>query len=325
MIRKHCRYYCFVILGLLLSSAFLPNMSQASDFNNSLKVEFNFRGRLFSIMGEKTAAHTYVFNKGAIKKINITTLNWEPYIGETICKQGWIQQLTVAFLAVQGYEITSTFLPWARTIRMAETGLADILYPEYFIEPTAPSDVHKGTKRVEHLALSRELPGGPIVFMKRKGEGDQYKGNFLNLKNEKIGVVRGYQNTPEFDALMDMGFFDISQSVNDFMNTIKLINNRTSLIIGDPAVIRFSIANSMLSQKEKTRILQNIEVVKPVIQYNNLYYAISKKKPHWKNTLKSLNAAMEEFEKSGLMFDIINTVNKTCGYHMDEVFAPRIF
>jgi len=98
-------------------------------------------------------------------------------------------------------------LPWARAIRMAESGLVDMLYPEYFIESTAPSDMYKGTNRVEHLVLSRKLPGGPIVFMKRKGETDQYRGNLLNLRNEKIGVVRGYQNTPEFDALMDMGFF----------------------------------------------------------------------------------------------------------------------
>ena len=43
---------------------------------------------------------------------------------------------------------------------MAESGKADILYPEYFIENSAPSDVFKGTKRLEHLALSNKLPGG---------------------------------------------------------------------------------------------------------------------------------------------------------------------
>jgi len=103
------------------------------------------------------------------------------------------------------------------------------------------------------------------------------------------------------------------------MNARKLINNRNNLIIGDPVVIRFNIANAMLSLSEKARRLESIEVVEPVIQYNHLYYAISKKKPSWKNTLKSVNAAIEEFETSGLMSDIIKRVNTTCGYHMGEV------
>lgn len=322
MLGTHYKYTCFAILGLLLGfCAMVPKASQAFDSNSRLKVVFQFRGRPFSIIGEETAPHTYVFNKGASQKISIATLNWAPYIGETICRQGWVQQLTIALLASRGYEIIVRFLPWARAIRMAESGVVDILYPEYFIEPTAPSDMYKGTNRVEHLALSRKLPGGLIVFMKRKGEADQYRGNLLNLRNEKIGVVRGYQNTPEFDALMDRGFFDISQSVDDLMNTRKLINNRNNLIIGDPAVIGFSIVNAMLSQGERTRMLQSIEVVAPVIQYNHLYYAISKKKPSWKATLKLVNAAIEEFETSGLMSDIIKRVNTTCGYDI----KPRIF
>ncbi len=309
---------------LLIAWGLFPRLSLASDSNNPLAVEFYFKGRLISIVGEKTAPRTYVFNKGGFPKISIVTLDWAPYIGENICKQGWVQQLTVALLASQGYEITSMFLPWARAVRMAETGLVDILYPEYFIEPTAPSDVYQGTKRVEHLALSRKLPGGPIAFMKRRGESDHYKGDLLNLKNEKIGVVRGYQNTPEFDALMDKNFFDISRSVDDLMNATKLINNRIDLIIGDPGVIRFSIVNGMLNQSEKTKILQSIEMVQPVIGYNHLYYAIAKRKPSWKKTLELVNFAIAEFETSGLMFEIIETVNTTCEDNMKGVLRSPL-
>jgi polar amino acid transport system substrate-binding protein len=322
MVRKNRNFHCLGILGVLMITCGLFPLSTAADSHNSLAVEFYFNGYLNSIVGEKIAPHTYVFNKGGGAKISIATLDWAPYIGENICKQGWIQQLTVALLASRGYEITSIFLPWARAVRMAETGSVDILYPEYFIELGAPSDAYKGTRRREHLALSLKLPGGPIAFMKRRGETDHYKGDLLNLKNEKIGVVRGYQNTPEFDALMDRNFFDISQSVDDLMNTTKLINNRIDLIIGDPRVIRFSIANGMLSQREKTKLLQSIEMVQPAIGYNHLYYAISKKRPSWEKTLALLNSAIAEFETSGLMFEIIETVNTTCEDNMKGVWAP---
>ncbi len=48
------------------------------------------------------AGNEYTYNAGAPKKIKVSTLDWAPYIGESICKQGWVQQLTVALLAISG-------------------------------------------------------------------------------------------------------------------------------------------------------------------------------------------------------------------------------
>lgn len=38
-----------------------------------------------------------------------------------------------------------------------------------------------------------------------------------------IGVVRGYQNTPEFDRLMDDGYFTIVEANNDLQIARMLI------------------------------------------------------------------------------------------------------
>jgi polar amino acid transport system substrate-binding protein len=284
-----------------------------------LTVNFKYQGTSYSIPGEKINEYTYVFNKGGRKKIRITTLNWKPYIGEAICRQGWVQQLTIALLASQDYEIISTFYPWARTIAAAEEGNADILYPEYFIEPDAPSDVFKNTKRQDHLALSEKIPGGPIAFIKRKGEKDHYNGNLLNLKGDAIGVVRGYQNTPEFDSLMDQNFFTIDEVTDDLANIRMLMARRVNLIIGDPSVIYYSVENSDWPDDEKKIILNSIEIVKPPIQYNHLYYAISKKRPQWKQTLEMLNRTLKEFEKSGELYHIIETTNTHCGFEMETL------
>jgi polar amino acid transport system substrate-binding protein len=295
-----------------------PCTARADEPSSSLTVAFEFNGKKIFIGGKKIAPHTYLFNGGAQKKISIATLDWPPYIGETICGQGWVQQLTISLLSSLGYEITSTFLPWARALIAVESGDTDLLYPEYYIEPEAPSDVYASTKRLDHLALSRSFPGGPVAFMKRKGEEDGFKGNLMNLKNEKIGVVRGYQNTPEFDAHMDSGFFNTSQAVDDLMNVEKLLGNRVNLIIGDPAVILFSIRASSLSPDEKSGMLGKIEVVRPMIKYNYLYFAISRKIPSWEKILADLNSALEEFETSGLLFHIIQSAGTACGYPMEE-------
>ncbi len=303
----------WIIISLFLISA------EMADAKSPLTVNFNYQGESYSISGEKINEYTYIFNKGGQKKIKITTLDWKPYIGNTLCRQGWVQQLTIALLASQDYEIISTFYPWTRTIAAAETGNADILYPEYFIEPDAPSDVFKSTKRLDHLALSKKIPGGPIAFLKRKGEKDHYNGNLLNLRGAAIGVVRGYQNTPEFDSLMDQNFFNIDEVTDDLTNIRMLMARRVNLIIGDPSVIYYSVENSDWPTDEKKIILSSIEVVKPPIQYNHLYYAVSKKRPHWKQTLEMLNRTLNVFEKSGELYRIIETTNALCRFEMETL------
>ena len=129
--------FCFIIglLFLFYPGPVLfsdPCTASADEPSSSLTAAFEFNGRKIFIEGEKIAPHTYLFNKGARKKISIATLDWPPYIGETICGQGWVQQLTIALLSSLGYEITSTFLPWTRALIAVESGASDLLYPEYY-------------------------------------------------------------------------------------------------------------------------------------------------------------------------------------------------
>jgi len=298
---------------------FLFVFSTETAYAEALTVNFNYKNKSYSISGTKINDYTYIFNQGAPRKIKITTLDWQPYVGKTLCKQGWVQQLTIAMLASQDYEIICTFYPWARTIATAESGNADILYPEYYIEPDAPSDVYKGSKRRDHLAISEKIPGGPIAFIKRKGEKDDYNGNLYHLKGAAIGVVRGYQNTPEFDRLMDRNFFNITEVTDDLTNIKILIAGRVNLIIGDPAVIYYSVKNSDWPDDKKIKILNSIETVKPIIKYNHLYYAVSKNRSHWKQILKMLNQTIEEFKKSGELFNIIRATNTDCGFTMETL------
>jgi len=303
-------------LILLTTIFFLCANHTAAD--DRIEVQYQYKGQTHVVYSERTGPNTFVFNKGAGKIVKITTLDWMPYIGKDICQQGWVQQLTIALLSSQGYEIISTFYPWARTIALAEMGNVDILYPEYFIEPEAPSDVYPGTKRQDHLAISKKIPGGPVAFIKRKGTKSRFKGDLKNLKDESIGVVRGYQNTPEFDRLMDLKFFRTYDATDDFSNIKMLVANRVNFIIGDPAVIFFSISHANLSNAEKNRILEGIEVDYPVIQYNHLYYAVSKKRAGWKNMLEVINRAISEFEESGELIRIIERTNSSCGFVMES-------
>ncbi|MCF6248994.1 MAG: transporter substrate-binding domain-containing protein [Desulfobacula sp.] len=313
------RLMTFIFLSVFLHMIYANN-TLSQELNNF--IEFEHQKKSYSISWEQKNQNTYVFNPGAPKKITMVTLDWPPYIGKNICKQGWVQQFTIALLSTRGYEITTSFLPWARAIILVENGDVDVLYPEYFIEDSAPSDVIKGTQRRDHLILSKKFIGGKIAFIKRSGEPSRFNGNLLSLKNERIGVVRGYQNTPAFDSLMDKGFFDISMAVDDFLNTKKLIAGRVDLIIGDPIVIFYSLLKSNLSTRGKQTMMSKIEEVSPILQYNYLYFAVSRKRPNHKRILEDINIGIDEFENTGMIHRLIQSVNHRCGFDMPQTSPP---
>jgi len=301
-IKKFITFFIWLILSITTSSSIASEKISVGYFKS---------GKYVVSEGTQTAKG-YIFNHESNKKIKLATLDWPPYIGQNLCNKGWVFKFTVALLVSKGYQVNIEFLPWARAVRSVELGSNDILFPEYYIEDSAPSDYVKGKRRREVLMLSNEFPGGMIGFIKRKGEKDNFNGNLNNLKNESIGVVRGYQNTPEFDAMMDNNEFKIVQAVDDLQLVKLLVAKRVNLIIGDPTVLRFTVNYSSLPAPEKAKLLNSIEQVKPAIKYNALYYALSTKNNNANSILKDINTALYEFKNSGETQRIIDMGSSEC-------------
>ncbi len=289
----------------LIAFLTLNYTANATSSNKGLTIKFSSNGQQHIVKGKKTALG-YLFNEKSDKALNLATLNWPPYISKDLCNNGWVFQFTVALLVSKGYQVNINFYPWARSIRLVEQGVMDILFPEYFIESSAPSDAIKGKKRRELLVLSNKFPGGEVSLLKRKGYNFDLQKNLRNLKGKVIGVVRGYQNTPEFDAMMDAKQFTVASAVDELQLIKLLVGERVDLIVGDPKVFNYSINYSNLPISQKKLLLNSIEIVKPSLQYNYLYFAISNKYPHWHQLLDDINLAMIEFQQSGETNKIIN-------------------
>ncbi|MEW6982554.1 substrate-binding periplasmic protein [Colwelliaceae bacterium 6471] len=303
-----CGLYFLLILSV---NAFQDN-------NNQYDVSYRDYLGLHVVKGQKTPKGTFLFNANAEKKLTLATLNWQPYIGESICKQGWVMQLTVALLHSIGYSAEVTFYPWARAVNMVESGKADILFPEYFIEPEAPSDVFAGTRRLDHLMLSDVFGWGPIAFIKRRDFDMSHYTDLKSLVNEHIGVVRGYQNTPEFDRLMDTGSFKTVKATNDMQNLDLLLNNRVNLIIGDPEVIKADIINSDHTPEDKKAMLEKIKMVDPIIHMNGLFYAVSKQSEYKNELIVELNQAINTFKSQGVIDEIKYQTKQACNSELSE-------
>ena len=288
-----------ITLPLILITHFsFIGIAQAKESNEKLTVSYYVNEQLQSIRGIKTA-HGYRFNEDSDKIINLATLNWPPYISEDVCNKGWVFQFTVAILVSKGYQVNIHFYPWARSVMLVEQGKMDVLFPEYFIESSAPSDAVLGKKRRELLALSNKFAGGDLSLLKRKGYSFNLQADLGNLKGKIIGVVRGYQNTPEFDAMMDAKQFAVVEAVDELQLVKLLVAKRVDLIIGDPSVFTYSVNYSNLSNRNKQALLNSIEKIKPALKYNHLYYAISNNYPLRHQLLDDINLALLEFQQSG--------------------------
>ncbi|MCF2909386.1 transporter substrate-binding domain-containing protein [Pseudoalteromonas sp. DL2-H2.2] len=264
-----------------------------------------------TVSGKKVSDHTFRYNLTAPKQVDVTTLEWQPYIGQSLCKQGWVMQAVIALLHSQNYGATVTFYPWARAVANAENGKVDILVPEYFIEPEAPSDTLPGTRRLDHLTLTEPFGWGPIALYKRRDYNTDHFTSLGALADERIGVVRGYQNTPEFDRLMDAGKFNVIEAVDDAHNIRLLMAGRVNLIIGDPEVIEMEIA-ALSQANNATSQTKNLVMVDPILQMNGLFFAVSKHNKYGKTLLFELNQAIAEFKKHGIMEEIKYNTAKSC-------------
>lgn len=298
--------------ALLLIALFLSNPLFAAGLP---VVKYMIDGQQMQFKGQKVAeGGGYVFNPLADKSVVISTTNWPPYISDEPCSKGWAFDLAVSVLTSRGYQVTIKFLPWSRAVRTVESGWADILYPEYFIEEKAQSDHVKNTYRKKLVALSDPFPGGNVSLMQRRGELKFFFGDVQHLRGMKIGVVRGYQNSPEFDAMMDDGQFEVFQAKDDLQLVKLLIAKRVDLIIGDPKVFRYSVANSNFSEDKKRHVMDILEEIEPAVNYNPLYFAVSRKKDNWRQLLEDINVALYKLEENGELERLMNA-EATCGKH----------
>ncbi len=291
----------------------------------AVKLETWIDGEHRWIESAQIESNEYVFlaNPPNAPVIRMATLDWPPYIGESICGQGWVQQVVAGILVAQGFTVHTSFLPWKRAVSQTEFGRTDILFPEYFIPKTALSDVAHGKKRRDLLSLSDPFPGGPVVFWRRKDSKVAFDGNLKTLQKVRIGVVSGYENTPEFDELMDSGYLNVKPAKDDWTNLKKLFYNRVDLIVGDPEVFQFTVYSQLQPQDAKI-YLEALETVSPALAENALYLAFSKASPHETKLREAFNAGLREYLQSNRLQKLRQRYSHTAHLGADCSFKGTV-
>ena len=216
--------------------------------------------------------------------VSLATLDWEPYIGEKLADQGYVASIIRQSYKASGYNTSIVFMPWARVVVMARAGIYDGYFPEYFTE----------SLKSDYL-VSEPFPGGPLVFFKRKSESIAFK-TLSDLKDYKIGVVRGYVNTKEFD---EADYLHKEVADNDLTNLRKLVRKRLDLIVADKFV-----GTHLLKQNMPGKV-DEVEIMTPFLEEKSLHLCISKKVPDAPAKIKAFNEGLKIIKDNGTFAAIL--------------------
>jgi polar amino acid transport system substrate-binding protein len=232
--------------------------------------------------------------------IRLASLEWEPYIGTRMSDQGYAAMLVREAFADQGMKVEIEFYPWARALHLARTGEVDGLMPEYF-----------DASRESEFEYSAAFPGGPLVLYKRRGDKiafsvdpiKQQDAALQALKAKRFGVVRGYLNTPVFDAAK---YLKKEEANDDATNLRKLVYGRIDLAVIDRRVAEHIIRTEYPGYASK------IEPMSPALAEIPLYIAFSRKSLRKAEALAAFNRGLKAMRADGRIEElyqryIINT------------------
>lgn len=223
----------------------------------------------------------------AAEPVRLASLEWEPYIGSGLPDQGYVAALVRAAFAEQGLAVEIEFHPWARALALARSGAVDGLVPEYY----------NGSRESE-FAFSAQLTAAPLVLYKRRDAAIGYRidptgapdAGLRALKAYRFGVVRGYLNTPAFDAA---DYLIKDEADDDADNLRKLADGHIDLAVIDRRVAEHLIRTHFPDYAA------TLEPLAPALGEMRLYIAFSRKSPRMAEALAAFNRGLETLSTDG--------------------------
>ncbi|WP_461210341.1 substrate-binding periplasmic protein [Desulfocurvus sp. DL9XJH121] len=209
--------------------------------------------------------------------LRLATLEWPPYIGHDLPEEGYVAELVRKTFARSGLAVEFVYLPWTRAVSETRAGRFHGYLPEYY-----SPELH------EDFVLSRPFPGGPLHLFTPKGRMVAF-GSLKDLVPYRIGVVRGYANTPEFDAA---DFLNKYQAANDVTNLRMLARGRIDLMVLDLNVARFLAARELGSPDAVRPLL-------PALGDKALYVCFPKSRSDHERLREALDKGLRILEQSG--------------------------
>lgn len=218
--------------------------------------------------------------------VNLVTLEWEPFIGTKLKDDGFITKIVEESFRAAGYrDIQIDFYPWKRCMEMGKKGEVDGVIGAWFNE-----------ERAEQFYFSESMVTNKKMFFKLKESAVVSEYNSLkDLSNYRIGIIRGYTYSEEFDTA--------DYLVKDEANDIKMLFKK---LVGDRVdiVVASYYPTLYILEHELALFKPDVEVITPPLKEDPLYVIFPKQRENSSRIRDDFNKGLEIIQNSG-KFDAI--------------------
>jgi polar amino acid transport system substrate-binding protein len=152
------------------------------------------------------------------RTVNLSTLNWSPYTGEKLPRSGAVSSIISQAFQSENHKSVFSIWSWKTAIDKAaeaEDGIVGY-FPGYHCR-------HHPT--VEFIA-SNEISQAILGFAFRKDKRLGKWSKLSELSDRKIGYVKGYFSTDEFEALEKSGRLNVVRTDSD-VDTLRMLAEGT--------------------------------------------------------------------------------------------------
>ncbi|SLM27854.1 putative amino acid ABC transporter, periplasmic component [Desulfamplus magnetovallimortis] len=213
------------------------------------------------------------------KLVTLTAIEYPPYTSQELDNGGFLEDMAKSAFSLSGYEVEIIYLPWNRALEMTKRGSYDGLM-----------DMWYRVEREEFFIFSEEMAASKIGLLKRK-DNPATAASYEELKAYRIGVVRGYANPPQFEAMHDQ--LQIDEADGEITNLKKLLGKRVDFILMDLKVGRHLIKTFF---GDKSHML----VALPwILQNDPLHIGFSRKAMDIDAKVKAFNDGIKSLKASG--------------------------
>ncbi|MDM8524678.1 transporter substrate-binding domain-containing protein [Desulfococcaceae bacterium HSG8] len=219
------------------------------------------------------------------KTVSIATSAWEPYCGKFLPNYGIEPEIVSAAYARSGYKAEFRFMAWVSALEEVRNGVYDAVTSASFTK-----------ERAKDYLYSDSYMESPVVFYKRKDSQITWR-RLEDLKPYKIGVVRGYAYSPEFDKT---DFLQKRISKTEMVNIRKLLLKQADLIVMDRFVGHYLIHKKLYKHERDI-----LEVLSPPLFTDKLHLMFSKKTPDVLKKTEAFNSGLKKIREDGTLVRIL--------------------
>lgn len=221
--------------------------------------------------------------------VELTTMNWPPFFGESLEKGGFITAIVDEALARSGYDSTIEFTAWQTALSTVKSGDKDAIVGGYYTE-----------ERTKEYYYSIPIYTVLTGLIKKSDFPLTNYSSFESIDQYSIGKLRGFAIGGSFDNFT----FSKLKEYQEVSDAVKALNTGEIQLYAD------NLAVAKEAAKAEGIDASQLQILIPPLEENNLFLLISKSIPNAEKLRDAFNKGLIEIQTSGRYNEILTEFNQ---------------